>query len=312
MNFFLKILALLLAIFYSYNCSANNLISPSPTLQKENPALAPTVEQANTKSTIQKRADGEATIMYNRFAIGFYKPTYILPYYYTASPDNQVYQGATPSDQSIKSSEAKFQFSLKVPVFVNLINDKNTLYLAYTQLSYWQLYSKSAFFRETDFEPEIFLSHKLKFFLGKDWYFDFVNVGAVHQSNGFGGNMERTWNRIYLEAVLSNNNWMVRLKPWYVIHDNSYKTYNPNLAQYLGYGQVVVAYQYNRHVLSFLGHSFFLKNGKRATVELSYSFPLTVHLNGYVQFFSGYGQSLIEYNHRTNSAGIGIALSNWV
>ncbi len=311
-HFLKKLILLLILIPYAHNSIAETAEnSPLVSHPKSQPSTSP-AENKEVGSVIQKRAAGESALKYNRFIISFYKPTYILPYYYTASPDNQVYQGSTPGGQSIKSSESKFQFSFKMPILSNMLNDSNALYLAYTQLSYWQVYSKSAFFRETDFEPEIFLSHKLKFLITKNWYLDFMNVGVVHQSNGFGGNMERTWNRVYIEGVLSNENWMIRLKPWYVIHDNSYQTYNPNMAHYLGYGQAVIAYQYKRHVVSLLGHSFFLKNGKRATVELSYSFPLTLHLNGYVQFFSGYGQSLIEYNHRTNSAGIGISLSNWV
>ncbi len=315
MNYSIKKLLLLvvLVIVYSYNCYAETSVSTTLPTQQKIELLPPANIQTNAnESIIQKRANGESDLNNNRFVISFYKPTYILPYYYTASPDNQVYLGSTPGNQSIKSSESKFQFSFKIPIFVNLINDSNNVYLAYTQLSYWQVYSKSAFFRETDFEPEIFLSHKLKFFLGKGWYFDFINLGAVHQSNGFGGNMERTWNRVYAEGVFANENWMIRLKPWYVVHDSSYNTYNPALAHYLGYGSITVAYQHNRHVISVLGHTLFQKGSKRATAEVSYSFPLSLHFNGYVQFFSGYGQSLIEYNHRTNSVGIGISLSNWI
>jgi phospholipase A1 len=272
-----------------------------------------TIDQPNKNfTTIEKREKAEENVKNNRFVIDYYKPTYILPYYYTASPYNKIYMDSTPNNQSIKSSESKFQFSFKVPIFVNLLPENNTIYLAYTQLSYWQVYSKSAFFRETDFEPEIFYSRKLNFPRLKNWSFDFISLGAVHQSNGFGGDMERTWNRIYLEAVLSNHNWMIRYKPWYIIHDSSYQQYNPNLSHYLGYGQMVIAYQLNHHVISLLGHSFFENNGKRSTVELSYSFPLLVHLDGYFQFFSGYGQSLIEYDHRTNGVGIGFSLSNWI
>jgi len=39
---------------------------------------------------------------------------------------------------------------------------------------------------------------------------------------------------------------------------------------------------------------------------------LLTKVKGYVQVFSGYGQSLIDYNRYTNGVGIGFALSDWI
>ena len=263
------------------------------------------------ESLIEKRDAQEAATQKHRFLIAFYKPTYIMPFYYTGSPYNSVYQNNTPNNESLKKTEMKYQISFKVPIWKNAFARPISLYLAYSQRSYWQAYNKRAFFRETDYEPELFIADEVNFHLFKEWYLNFLNAGAVHQSNGFGNNMERSWNRLYLEAITSSNNWMVRLKPWAVIHDNSLSEHNPNIANYLGYGEIIIGYKYNEQMLSLLTHSLFDCGGKHITAELSWSFPLTHYLNGYVQIFSGYGQSLIEYNHRTNSAGIGIALSNW-
>ncbi len=47
-------------------------------------------------------------------------------------------------------------------------------------------------------------------------------------------------------------------------------------------------------------------------VQLGYTFSLHNQLRGYVQVFSGYGESLIDYDHEVNSLGIGLMLSNWL
>lgn len=274
----------------------------------------PTVKTANNDdiSPVDVRAKKEENIFPNSFAIVFYKPTYVLPYYYTGSPYYSVYNNNTPQDERLKNSEIKYQLSFKVPVWKNIFHYSTTLFLAYTQLSYWQAYNKTAFFRETDYEPELFIANEINLHLFGEWHTNFLNLGAVHQSNGYGGSMERSWNRIYLELIASNDNWMISLKPWFVIHDSALHRYNPDIVSYLGHGQVLVAYKYYRQVFSVIGRSFLEHGGRRSTGEFTWSFPITSNLSGYFQVFSGYGQSLIEYDHRTNSVGIGIALSNWV
>lgn len=303
----------------SYNRLLMSLVFlslPTFALAKEsnvNTAHAAAItHQTVPDSPVEERVKKESEVSPNHFAITFYKPNYVLPYYYTGTPYQSVYKNNTPSNESIKNSEMKYQLSLKVPIWKNICRSHSSLYLAYTQLSYWQAYNKTAFFRETDYEPELFLANEINFRVMPHWTINFLNLGAVHQSNGFGNTLERSWNRIYVEAISSTDNWLISVKPWLVIHDAAYQKYNPNLTNYLGYGQITVAFKYYREVVALQTHNLVEQGGRHATVELTWSFPITQYLNGYVDLFSGYGQSLIEYNHHTNSAGIGIALSNWI
>ncbi|MEO7727368.1 MAG: phospholipase A [Burkholderiales bacterium] len=48
-----------------------------------------------------------------------------------------------------------------------------------------------------------------------------------------------------------------------------------------------------------------------AAPQFAFAFPIKRSLMGYVQFFSGYGESLIDCNHRQNTLGIGVLLTPW-
>jgi phospholipase A1 len=247
----------------------------------------------------------------NPFAITFFKQNYILPIYYTGSPYNSIYLNSTPGNEKLNDKEIKYQLSLKFPAWKNILGSKTSLYFAYTQLSYWQAYNNKAFFRETDYQPELFFTHPLNLALTRYWIFNEIRLGASHQSNGFGNDLERSWNRVYVEAISSTENFMFAVKTWYVIKDSTYQNFNPDLANYLGYGELTFSYKFHDQVISLQTHNLIESGGKHATGNLSYSFPLTKYVNGFVQVFSGYGQSMIEYNHRTNSAGLGISLNDY-
>ncbi|MDU5189976.1 MAG: phospholipase A, partial [Mixta calida] len=44
--------------------------------------------------------------------------------------------------------------------------------------------------------------------------------------------------------------------------------------------------------------------------ELGWSYPISEHVRFYTQVFSGYGESLIDYNHRQTRVGVGVTLND--
>ncbi len=50
---------------------------------------------------------------------------------------------------------------------------------------------------------------------------------------------------------------------------------------------------------------------RRAVQSKSWAFPISGTLRGHVQVFDGYGESLIDYNHRATYVGVGVSLLEW-
>lgn len=299
------VITLLLMVFPSTTVNAQ--IQNSTTQIAQN--FTPTPVDQNA---VEVRVEEEKKAEVSRFAIIPYRPTYILPAYYDFKPDRNVYKQETPNDEQLKNVELKFQFSLKIPLWTNIFNKPVSLYAAYTQLSFWQAYTDSPFFRESNYEPEFFLDYKVDKNLKYGWELTFIDLGVEHQSNGRGGTLERSWNRMYARAILSKGNFLLSLVPWYVFNDPSKRKHNPDIVHYLGHGKLIFAYGICNNTFSLETRNNIESGFSYGSAQLAWSFPLTKNFKGYIQAFTGYGQSLIEYNHYSNSVGIGFALNDWL
>ncbi len=280
------------------------------------------VEVAEPNSTtipgaLSKRFRSEAKTKFDPYVITPHKMNYILPISVTDNRNTEVYEDIAPFwSDNIEDEEAKYQLSIKVPLNSgDLFTKGDAIYFGMTLQSWWQIYSDniSKPFRETNYQPELFYIAPL------DWQpLDFntgLAVGIEHQSNGRSTMISRSWNRVYLNFMFEKGNFAFALKPFYRL-DEDEKEFagdpegddNPDISDYMGYFQGHAAYKYENLEFSMMFRENFATN--KGALQLGMTFPLWGKLRGYVQYFNGYGESLIDYNHNQQVFGAGIALTN--
>lgn len=271
------------------------------------PAASP-VDTGAAPTALQQRLAAEIALTENPWVITPHKPNYLLPISYTSHVNRAPFTFSNESER-LRNQEAKFQISFKFPLAYQLFDGRSNLYFAYTNQSYWQVYADdiSSPFRETNHEPEFFLTHKVSWeVLG--WKSTLLAAGYIHQSNGRQDPLSRSWDRLHASAVFERDHWAFGIKPWYIFPTDDDDD-NPDIYKYMGYGELRLIYHNNGHVVTLMERNN-LTSDSRGAVGLDYSFPLYGKLKGYLQYFYGYGDSLIDYDARTQRVGAGVAISD--
>jgi phospholipase A1 len=251
-------------------------------------------EDKKTDETVEQ-------IIYSAFDIEAYRMNYLLPLTYDSKNHTNH-----DSHSNRKKVETKFQISLKKKLSENLFGLNERLYLGYTQTSWWQTAADSSPFRETNYEPEVFIDFP---FESTQSPLKLYRIGIVHQSNGR-LSQSRSWNRIYASGIFQYHGIFFQPRIWYRFQEDE-KTGptdfdgddNPDILDYLGYGDITISYPYQEHLFSSII--------RKRSIQLDWTFPL-FGLNdvyGYIQVFNGYGESLVDYNEKVNKIGFGFSLT---
>jgi phospholipase A1 len=204
--------------------------------------------------------------------------------------------------------ELSFQLGFKLKLAEDVMDKPLDLWLGYTQRSFWQASNQKASspFRETDYQPELMAVVPVDFRLmglrGR-----FLNLGFAHQSNGQASTLSRSWNRIYAQVGLERGNFTLLARVWKRINEPVAEDDNPDIVDYMGRGDLTGTYRWKGHEFSLLTRYNFSTN--KGAVQLGWAFPLVSNLKGYVQVFSGYGHTLIDYNAYQRVLGLGILIN---
>ena len=233
--------------------------------------------------------------------VSLHKQNYVLPATYRAG------QG------KVDKSELIFQFSVKMEaIYPNL-------FLAYTQTSYWSFLDtdNSSPFRETNYNPEIFYHLTPEKHSYGDWG---AYIGFEHESNGESLPDSRSWDRFYFWPYWDSNHGEYSLKLW-LRRPESRKSDamdpdgddNRDIYRYLGYGEFYF-YRQQRKGRAFSGMIRGNPSSGKGAIQLDYSWPLSTKQSDsvtqdtyfFARIFSGYGESLIDYDDYVTRFSIGL------
>ena len=218
---------------------------------------------------------------------------------------------------------AKFQFSFKYRLLGDQarIGDQmpalRGLYLGFTQRSLWDINAYSSPFYDTSYMPELMFESQQVVDPGTPGGFKFLGWqgGVRHESNGRDGPASRSLNIVYARPVfafgrLDGWNLLVAPRAFAYIADLSN---NPDIADYRDHLELLTILGRSDGpalaLTSRLGRGMH-KGSLQADLTFPVKFDKLFDFATYVliQYWNGYGESLLSYNHRTETVRAGFSL----
>jgi phospholipase A1 len=255
------------------------------------------------------------------FVLRPHRTNYILVAAYNDSP-NEYVPLENDEDAKAQDTEAKFQISFKARTWEQMFGLPVDFWLAYTQLSFWQLYNSalSSPFRDTNYEPEALFNWRTRYPIPglRGFKLQYINFGFNHQSNGRTEPLSRSWNRLVANVGLEKGRFNTLLKTWYRIPEDEEDDDNPDIMRYMGNGELWLNYVYkdNRFAVMLRNN---LRHEDRGAVQVDLSMPLASIWKPlgrkfalYVQYFNGYGECLLDYDDSSNRIGAGFMVVDWL
>ena len=262
-------------------------------------------QQLDEQSAADRRIASLLRSAQNPFALIPYEQNYMM-YSFSDGVNSNTYEGL---GDKLDDHEVKFQFSIMFPIWGGMLGKNTALMASYTQVSLWQALNQdiSAPFRETNYEPQIFmgwLTNASVLGMKLRW----IEAGFNHQSNGRGDKLSRSWNRLFANFMFEKGDFSLNVRPYFRLKEPLATDDNPDIEDYVGHHKLDLAYRDELHVWTIRSrYNFETGNG---SAELGWSYQLTPHVRVYSQLFHGYGETLIDYDFEQTRFGIGLMLND--
>lgn len=301
---------------------AGDAVQPAPPAPSTS-ALTP--KEAAARDPLPQGAQGSLLSKYweldaadKRGIFNFvgYRPNYVLPLHVT-DQINRAPQSPTQAavlQPDYRHEEAKFQLSLRTKLVQGLLLPDADLWVAFTQQAMWQIWNgrDSKPFRNTDYEPEMIYvlptpaSWRA---LPYGWQWRYTQFGLAHQSNGQSDPLSRSWNRVYLGAGIERGDWSLTARLNQRLNEPLATDNNPDLISYRGRAEFQLNWAHGLQTASLLWRST-LTNARYGALQFEWTYPVSREqpngLRWFMQAFSGYGETLTDYNFRQTSFGFGL------
>lgn len=214
---------------------------------------------------------------------------------------------------------AKFQFSFKYKLLEfgksGPLPMTQTLQFGFTQRSLWDIDADSSPFYDTSYMPEIIYQALAPAPDRTDGWLTWLGLQAAykHESNGRDGPISRSLNMVYARTGLA----LGRLEGWHLIVAPEFFAYvgnldnNPDLEDYRSYGRLQLVLG-RTDGPSLAATTWAGKDFHHASVQLDLTLPVRTRLLNFesyllVQYFNGYGESLLSYRAKSETVRAGIS-----
>lgn len=245
-----------------------------------------------------------------------YRPNFILPLHATTRINRSPQSPTREAVQrpGFKNVETKLQISIRTKLIEDILLPEADLWFGFTQQSLWQVFDGqgSSPFRSTDYEPELIYVAPIAAgmqALPLGWRWRFVQLGLAHQSNGQDKPLSRSWNRVYLGTGVERGEYSIVARIAKRIPESDDD--NPDLTTFRGRGDLLMQWTPGRATASLLYRNN-LRGFRRGALQFDWTYPVAGNRHGglrwYLQVFSGYGETLTDYNFRQTSIGAGVTL----
>lgn len=227
--------------------------------------------------------------------------------YFTLYRDNYFLVGTTLGHKPTKfNSDVKFQVSIAQRLTRSTLPGNTYLFLTFTQQVAWDVFRNSMPMRDFTFNPGIGIARPI---FTKDRYVGRATLLLEHMSNGRDSIQSRSWNRIALGAsIIIDDMLTVDGKFWIPIVDGQN---NRDILKYTGIWQGGATVMSRDKKLG--GSLHFVKRtgwnlSFNTTLELFWRPWKAANEYFFLQYYNGYGETLLDYNKFHSRVRVGIVI----